>query len=114
MLFTVLALSQMAQVMGIRSGRASLFQIGPLSNKPLLGAVGLTLVLQLVVVYIPALQNVFGTAPLSLPDLAVALLLSSVVFWVVELEKLVLRTRKQKTEDRKQKTDNGRRTTDDE
>ena len=39
MVFTTLTISQMAHVMAIRSERNSLFRIGFLSNKPLLGAV---------------------------------------------------------------------------
>ena len=47
MVFTTLTLSQLGHVMAIRSGNESLFRVGPLSNKPLLGAVALTFVLQL-------------------------------------------------------------------
>jgi Ca2+-transporting ATPase len=37
------------------------------------------------------MQAVFDTAPLSLADLGISLLLSTVVFWGVELEKLLMR-----------------------
>ena len=63
LLFTTLTLSQMAHVMAIRSERRSLFQIGLMSNKPLLGAVSLTVLLQLALLYVPFLQAVFKTAP---------------------------------------------------
>jgi Ca2+-transporting ATPase len=53
MVFTTLTLSQMSHVMAIRSGDESLFRAGPLSNKPLLGAVALTFVLQLLAIYAP-------------------------------------------------------------
>ncbi|CAN5814764.1 hypothetical protein BH10CHL1_BH10CHL1_29210 [soil metagenome] len=39
-IFTTLTLSQMALALAVRSERDSLFQIGLLSNKPMLGAVG--------------------------------------------------------------------------
>jgi Ca2+-transporting ATPase len=89
--FTTLTLSQMGNALAIRSERDSLFRIGLLSNKLLLGAVLLTLVLQLAVVYVPFLQELFKTQALSLGDLAVSLVLSTAVFWGVELGKWLLR-----------------------
>jgi Ca2+-transporting ATPase len=91
MVFTTLTLSQMGNVLAIRSGRDSLFRIGLLSNKPLLGAVLLTFVLQMAVVYVPFLQGIFKTVALPPAYLAISLLLSTVVFWGVELEKWLLR-----------------------
>ena len=91
MVFTTLTLSQMANVMAIRSERRSLFQIGIRSNLPLLGAVGLTVVFQLALIYVPFLQSIFKTVALPVPDLLLALVVSSIIFWAVELEKWFLR-----------------------
>jgi Ca2+-transporting ATPase len=87
MVFTTLTLSQMGHALAIRSGRDSLFTAGLLSNKPLLGAVSLTFILQMAVVYAPFMQNLFKTIALSPTELIISLLLSTVVFWGVELEK---------------------------
>jgi Ca2+-transporting ATPase len=59
MVFTTLTLSQMGNALAIRSGRDSIFKIGLFSNKPLLGAVLLTFILQLAVVYLPFMQELF-------------------------------------------------------
>ncbi|MDY6877288.1 MAG: cation-translocating P-type ATPase [Chloroflexota bacterium] len=91
MVFTTLTLSQMGNALAVRSERDSLFRIGLLSNKPLLGAVLLTFVLQLGVVYVPSLQGIFKTQALPPNDLAISLILSTVVLCGVELEKWVLR-----------------------
>jgi Ca2+-transporting ATPase len=91
MLFSTLTLSQMGNALALRSDRDSLFQIGLLSNKPLLGAVLLTLGLQLAVVYIPVLQTLFSTTALSTPDLLICVVASTIVFWAVELEKWLKR-----------------------
>jgi P-type Ca2+ transporter type 2C len=91
MVFTVLTLSQMAHVLAIRSERDSLLRQGLLSNLPLLGAVVLTFVLQMATVYLPFLNTVFDTAPLSADELGFCLLLSVVVLVIVELEKLLVR-----------------------
>jgi Ca2+-transporting ATPase len=91
MVFTVLTLSQMGHALAIRSERRSLFEIGLGSNLPLLGAVLLTLALQLAVLYVPTLNPIFKTAPLTAAELAFCLALSSVVFLAVEGEKWLLR-----------------------
>jgi Ca2+-transporting ATPase len=85
--FTVLCLSQLGHAMAIRSERESLFTQGLLSNKPLLGAVALTVLLQMAVVYVPALNRLFHTEPLSAGALALAVGASLTVFVAVELEK---------------------------
>ena len=93
LVFTTLTLSQMGHVLAIRSDRDSLFTIGFWSNKPLLGAVLLTFLLQMAVTYVPFLQEVFKTRALSPLELTIALALSTVVFWGVELEKWWIRRR---------------------
>ncbi len=91
MAFTVLCFSQMGHVMAIRSDRESLFKIGLLSNKPLLGALFLTVVLQLILIYSPFFNGIFKTQPLSMYELGTTLVVSTVVFWAVELEKWIMR-----------------------
>jgi Ca2+-transporting ATPase len=91
LVFTTLTLSQMGHALAIRSGHESLFKIGLFSNKALLGAVLLTFVLQLAVVYVPVLQSLFKTVSLPPIDLLISLFLSTIVFLAVELEKWLLR-----------------------
>jgi Ca2+-transporting ATPase len=91
MVFTVLCLSQLAHVLAIRSERESLFSQGVLSNLPLFGAVALTFVLQMATIYIPTLNRIFRTAPLSAAELAAALVIPALVFLAVELEKWLKR-----------------------
>jgi len=93
MVFTVLCLTQLGNVLAIRSERESLFTIGLFSNKPLLGAVVVSFLFQIAVVYIPALNPVFRTQPLSPGELTLALAVSSLVFFAVELEKAWRRSR---------------------
>ena len=91
MVFTVLCLSQMGHVLAIRSEKESLFKQGVFSNKPLLWAFALTFGLQMATIYLPALNPVFKTEPLTLNELLLTLALSSVVFFAVEIEKMVKR-----------------------
>jgi Ca2+-transporting ATPase len=89
--FTVLTLCQLAHVLVIRSERESIFSIGLLSNKPLLAAVILTVLLQLAVVYTPFLQRIFETSALSARELALCFSLPAAVLVAVELEKFFVR-----------------------
>jgi Ca2+-transporting ATPase len=91
--FTVLTLSQMANVLAVRSETESLWRIGMLSNLPLLGAVILTVGLQMAAVYLPAFQRIFKTAALTAGELGLTLLLSSLVLFAVEFEKWLARRR---------------------
>jgi Ca2+-transporting ATPase len=77
--------------LAVRSESASLFSIGLFTNLPMLGAVSLTLLLQLAVIYVPALNDIFYTQPLPLFDLVVCLALSSLVLFAVEIEKWLVR-----------------------
>jgi Ca2+-transporting ATPase len=93
MMFSTLAFSQMWQALGIRSGRESLFSVGLLSNKLLLGMVIFTFGLQLAAIYLPALQNFLHTTPLSAGDLLLCVAVSGLVFVAAEVEKLFERRR---------------------
>jgi len=93
--FNVLCLSQMGHVLAIRSEKQSLFSIGIFSNKPLIGAVMIALVLQFVITYTPFLQSIFQTESLSLYEFVIVGAASSLVFFAVEIEKIVSR-RKEK------------------
>ncbi|MGD9822487.1 MAG: cation-translocating P-type ATPase [Aminobacteriaceae bacterium] len=94
MVFTVLCLSQMGHLLAIRSEKESLFSQGLLSNLPLLGAFLLTVALQMATVYVPFLNPIFKTEPLTLNELGLTLALSSIVFFAVEMEKWIKRRRR--------------------
>lgn len=94
MVFSTLAFSRIALAQTMRSDRDSLFHLNPFGNKPLFSVVFLTFGLQLAVIYLPFLQELFKTTALSGFDLAVSLALSTVVFWAMELQKWLTRRRR--------------------
>jgi len=90
MTYTVLALLQLGHLLAIRSEREP-FHRGFFSNRPLLWAVGLTVVLQLATLYLPALNTVLRTEPLTAAELAFCVAVSGVGFLAVEAEKTLIR-----------------------
>ena len=89
MAFTVLCFSQLGHVMAIRSDKESIFKIGVFTNKPLLGALVLTVALQMMIIYTPFFNTVFKTQPLTSFEVLLTLAVSSIVFWAVEIEKWI-------------------------
>jgi Ca2+-transporting ATPase len=67
--------------------RQSLFRLGVFSNPQLVGAVGLSFLLQMAVIYAPFLQPVFKTEALSLVDLGMIMVFSTLPLWTMELVK---------------------------
>jgi Ca2+-transporting ATPase len=91
LVFTTLCFMQLGHVLAIRSERTSLLRQGLFSNTPLAGAVALTVGLQLAVVYVPALNAVFTTVPLTAAQLGGAFGAAVAIFAVVEIEKWLRR-----------------------
>jgi Ca2+-transporting ATPase len=91
LVFTVLTFSQLVHALVIRSFQESLFSLGIFTNRALLLTVLLTIVLQLLVIYVPFLNIVFHTTPLDATELLVCFCLPLVVLVAVESEKWLLR-----------------------
>lgn len=94
MVFSTLAFSRMSLALAMRSERDSLFRQGLLSNQPMLVAVLVTFSLQMAVIYTPWLQGLFETRALTTQELWISLAISTVGFWVVEVQKQFLRWRR--------------------
>ena len=65
--------------------------MGFFSNRMMLLAVVTTFLLQLALIYVPFMQNIFKTVALPPRDLAIALVLSTSIFFAVEIEKWIRR-----------------------
>lgn len=76
MAFTTLVFAQLFYVFECRSEQYSPFELGFFKNKFLIGAVLISIIMQLFVIYLPTLQNVFATVPLEGWQWAIILLAS--------------------------------------
>ena len=93
MTFTVLTLSQLFHLIAIRSERLSIWKLGVRGNPALFYAVVAAFGLQMATLYVPAMNRIFHTVPLSWRELAVCVAVSSVVMFAVEGEKWMQRRR---------------------
>ncbi len=91
MVFTTLCLAQMGHAIAIRSNNQLTIEMNPLSNPYVLGAVVLTTILQLMLIYVPPLRAFFGTHSLSLEELGICVGFSALMFIWIEGEKLFFR-----------------------
>jgi len=90
MAFTTLMMFQLFDVYNCRSRRRSAFT-GFFENKWLLVAIAFSLGTHMLVVYVPALQTAFHTAPMSVADWLIATGVSATLLIAMELAKVVLR-----------------------
>ena len=84
MVFTTLCLSQLGNALAVRSETKTLGQLGLFSNPSMVLAVISGFLVQLAVIYVPFLQNLFHTTALTLEQFGVSLALSLIIFISVE------------------------------
>jgi Ca2+-transporting ATPase len=87
MIFTTLVFSQLFCAPSIRT-KLSIFKDPPWKNPSMMWALVASFLLQIAVIYVPFLQQTFGTVPLAFIDLLIAFALSSIIIWVFEIVKL--------------------------
>jgi Ca2+-transporting ATPase len=96
MIFTTLVMFEMFNAFNCRSERESLLKIGPFSNRWLVVAVAISILMQLTVIYIPSFRMVFDTVALSITDWLIIIPLSSFPLIATELVKLWSRSKADK------------------
>lgn len=92
--FNVICLAQLWHAFACKSFVHSTFKIGFLSNPLLFLVIIVTFILQIGTIYIPFFNKFLKTSPLSIPELLIMLSLSFLLFFAVELEKLLKSKRK--------------------
>jgi Ca2+-transporting ATPase len=94
--FNFLCVSQLAHIMVIRREKQSMFGSGFFSNKSLIGAILIALLLQIVITYTPFFQTIFHTEALTINEFILVGAASLLVIIAVEIEKLIPRRRRNK------------------
>ena len=94
MIFTALAFLQIGQALASRSTQESLFKLGLRSNPTMSWLVLIAVALQLAVIYIPFLDEFFKVTPLLPVELLTCVVLGSLAFVAIEIEKWLKRRRR--------------------
>ncbi len=89
MAFTVLALSELVHVFNIRNNKKSIFKTGITSNKKLLLAIGVSALLMLIILFIPALRHIFSIPILPIGNVIEVIALVFAPLVIVEIFKLL-------------------------
>lgn len=89
MAFCSIVASQWFNALNARSSHLSVFKVGLFSNRWLLIGLLIAVVLQIMVIYIPALQTLFHTVPLEACQWGIAVGIASTVFIAEEIRKLI-------------------------
>lgn len=79
---STLVLSQLFHVFECRSERHSIFEIKIFTNKYLVGAVTMSIIMLLSILYIPFLQGVFHTVPLQTKQWLIVLFFSGIIAFI--------------------------------
>ena len=90
MAFTTLILAQLFNTFNSRSDSQSAF-VHLFVNRWLWGAIALSLILQLLVLYVHPLQHAFSTVPLTIADWIRCAVAASAVLWAREISKIATR-----------------------
>lgn len=85
---TAIVIAQIGNVFACRSSRESIFSIGFFSNRLIFGGILVEIALQLIIVYQPFANKVFGTAPLDLNVWLILMPFSIGLLAVEELRKV--------------------------
>jgi Ca2+-transporting ATPase len=88
MAFTVLALSQLAHTFNVRSNMKSIFKVGLLTNVKLLWAIVFSALLQIFVIIVPQVSEIFKVKALNGEQWLIVGALSLAPLLIVEIQKL--------------------------
>ena len=88
MAFVTLAFAELVHVFNVRNAKKSIFKTHPFKNKILLLALGVSALLMIVILAVPALRSVFSVPVLPAQDIVEMILLILSPILIVELMKL--------------------------
>ena len=93
LVFAILSVGPLFYSFACRSERRLLVELGPFTNRALIGAAAIGIALQAITVYVPAVRPFFKTSGLDGADLGWVLAMSFLPFAYAELRKLMKRVR---------------------
>ncbi len=96
--FATLGLIQLTHSLNVRSNDKSLFRIGIFSNRYLIGAIAVSALLQLIVIIVPFLNDIFRVTTLNLTQWGIVLAASIAIIPIAEVIKIIQNSMVRKTD----------------
>lgn len=96
-IFVIVAMTQLFNVLNMRSLKAPISSIGMFSNRNVNLALVVSFLLLLAVIYAPGLSTIFEFAPLPIANLLLAIVFSSSVFFAMEAYKYLTHNKRKST-----------------
>jgi Ca2+-transporting ATPase len=90
-LFTSIAFAELAGTFAMRSERISLWRLGPFSNRAMVGAVAVTVALQVALIVLPFMRDLLDLQPLGVEHWLIVIGLAFAYLAVVEIDKALHR-----------------------
>jgi len=91
MVFAGIVLAQMGNLLGCQTNRTSVLEVGIFKNKWILRGIAFSIVILLAIIYIPILQEIFGTTSLELHEWLYLLTFVPIMFLADEVRKYFVR-----------------------
>jgi Ca2+-transporting ATPase len=88
--FAIMSFTQLFNLFNMRSLHRSVFSLGFITNRAVVWGLGIAVVAQLAVFYIPFLREAFHFEHLTFGELGLLVLISSLVLWFGELYKIIV------------------------
>ncbi len=85
--FTTMVLGQLLHSLNFRSEKVSVFSLETFKNKFLIGAIIVSLALQLALIYLPGVEKVFRTAPLDLKAMVLVIIGAVIPLLLTDISK---------------------------
>ena len=96
MTFVALGLNSLVYIFSIKSLRHTIFSINVLNNKYLIGSVIFGFLMLMIAIYVPFFQDILQTVPLTIKDLGIVALISSLSLVGIEISKAIFITNRNK------------------
>ena len=96
MVFLGIVIMQVANVFACRTERASVFRVGFFSNRMVFAGIAFELIFAALIIYVPFLQRIFGTAPVGIENWLLLFAFTPFVFLAEEARKAYVRQRRKK------------------
>ena len=87
--FCAMVTFQWFQALNARSDEHTIFQLGVFRNRWLMVAIGISILLQLAVVYIPVFQTAFRTVPIGIDRWGIVILAGVALFFIEVIRKML-------------------------